>query len=363
MRRNWSCWLFFSLVLWCCPCHGAQTVTVKDMAGRTVTAPLAPRRIVCLGPGALRLIVYLQAEDRVVGVEDLEKANPGGRPYWLAHPELAALPRCGPGGPASIDKKPDLEAILAVRPEMVFVTYMSARLADEVQHTSGLPVVVLSYGRFATFDETVYEALRVAGTILDKSQRAEAVIDYIDSLRQDLNIRTAGLPDHSRPSVYVGGIGYRAAYGIESTEQQYAPFEWVGADNAAERVPATTGSHVFLDKERLLTLDPDIIFIDGGGLALVAADYRKHPAFYDALKAFADRRVYTLLPFNWYTTNIGTVLADAYAIGKNLHPQHFSDVDVEKMADDLFTFLVGRPVYAQMKKDYGPIGQTAPFLK
>ncbi len=83
----------------------------------------------------------------------------------------------------------------------------------------------------------------------------------------------------------------------------------------------------------------------------------------NALKAFADRRVYTLLPFNWYTTNIGTVLADTYAIGKILHPQHFSDVDVEKKADDLFTFLVGRPVYAEMKKDYGPIGQTAPFLK
>jgi iron complex transport system substrate-binding protein len=51
---------------------GAQTVTVTDMAGRSVTTPADPGRIVCIGPGALRLIVYLQAEDRVVGGKDME---------------------------------------------------------------------------------------------------------------------------------------------------------------------------------------------------------------------------------------------------------------------------------------------------
>ena len=81
----------------------ASTVEVTDMAGRQVAVPLDPERIVCIGPGTLRLIVYLQAESKVAGVEDMEKMNPGGRPYWLAHPELADLPRCGPGGPASIN--------------------------------------------------------------------------------------------------------------------------------------------------------------------------------------------------------------------------------------------------------------------
>jgi iron complex transport system substrate-binding protein len=100
-----------------------------------VKTPFDPDRIVCIGPGALRLIVYLQAESKVVGIEDMEKMNPGGRPYWLAHPELSKLPRCGPGGPASINKKPDLEAVLAVKPQVMFITYMDASLADEVQRT------------------------------------------------------------------------------------------------------------------------------------------------------------------------------------------------------------------------------------
>jgi len=340
----------------------AGTVTVTDMSGRKVKTPFDPDRIVCIGPGALRLIVYLQAESKVAGVEDMEKMNPGGRPYWLAHPELSKLPRCGPGGPAGINKKPDLEAVLSVKPQVIFITYMDASLADEVQRTIGIPVVVLSYGAFATFDEAVYDAMRIAGRILNREKRAEAVVSYIESLRKDMRLRTRDIPHESKPAVYVGGIGYRGAHGIESTEQRYIPFEWISADNVAERVKASIGSHVFVDKETLLKLNPDIIFIDGGGLSLVAADYRKKPEFYNTLKAFTHRRVYTLLPFNWYTTNIGTALADAYAIGKIIYPKPFEDVSPRQKADEIYTFLVGKPVYESMQKDYGPIGQKAPFL-
>lgn len=353
-------WLIALVLITCVA--AAQTVTITDMSGRTLAAPLDPERIVCIGPGTLRLIVYLQAEAKVVGVEDMEKANPGGRPYWLAHPELAKLPHCGPGGPAGIDKKPDLEAVLSLAPQVIFITYMDTTLADEVQQTLGIPVVVLSYGAFATFDEAVLDSIRVAGKILNRERRAEAVIAYINDLRSDLSDRGRKAAEGKKPSVYVGGIGYRGSYGIESTEQKYIPFSWVGADNVAERVEADAGSHVFMDKEMLLKLDPDVIFVDGGGLELTAVDYQKKPEYYNALKAFSERRVYTLHPFNWYTTNIGTALSDAYAIGKILDPEGYQDVDPAVKADEIYTFLVGKPVYGDMEKGYGPIGQMAQFL-
>ncbi|MGD9369684.1 MAG: iron ABC transporter substrate-binding protein [Desulfobacteraceae bacterium] len=343
-------------------CTAAGTIKVTDMAGRQVTVPLDPERIVCIGPGTLRLIVYLQAESKVVGVEDMEKMNPGGRPYWIAHPELSKLPRCGPGGPAGINKKPDLEALLAVKPQVIFITYMDASLADEVQRTVGIPLVVLSYGAFATFDEAVYDAMRTAGRILNREKRADEVVAYIEFLRKDMRMRTKDIPQDSKPTVYVGGIGYRGTQGIESTEQRYTPFEWVGASNIAEHVKASMGSHVFMDKETLLKLNPEVIFIDGGGTILIMEDYRKKREFYHALKAISTRRVYTLHPFNWYTTNIDTALADAYTIGKILYETQFKDVDPEQKADDIYTFLVGNPVYQSMQRDYGPIGQKAQFI-
>jgi iron complex transport system substrate-binding protein len=340
----------------------AQSITITDLAGRQVSVPRNPQRIVCLGPGTLRLIVYLQAEKKVAGVEALEKNYPGGRPYWLAHPELSALPTCGPGGVAAINQKPDLETILKLAPQVIFVTYMDASLADEVQTLLNIPVIVLSYGDFSTFDEVVYDALRIAGTILARADRAVAVIRSIDTWRADLSRRTLNDPEEKRPQAYVGGIGFRSVQGIESTQHHYPPFDWINADNLARRIETRAGSHVFVVKEMLLKLDPPFIFIDGGGLSLVAGDVSKKPEFYKALTAFSKRRIYALHPFNWYTTNIDTALTDAYAIGKILYPQRFTDIDPEQKADEIYKALVGRPVYQKMKADYGPIGRVAPFV-
>jgi iron complex transport system substrate-binding protein len=238
---------------------------------------------------------------------------------------------------------------------------MDPSLADNIQKRSQIPTVVLNYGAFATFDEAVYDALRIAGTILNRKERADAVVTYIESLRKDLQHRAAASGQTGKTTAYVGGIGYRGIRGIESTEQHYIPFEWLAVDNAAGRVNAGNGSHVFMDKESLLKIDPPTIFIDSGGLALIAKDYRKKPGFYRALQAFAKGRVYGLLPFNWYVTNIDTALADAYAIGKILYPPRFTDIDPEQKADEIYTYLVGKPVYRQMKSDYGAIGQRLSF--
>ena len=351
--------IFFS----CIPsiCSAANTIDVTDMSGRHVTTPFNPDRILCLGPGTLRLIIYLQAESKIVGVEDMEKMNPGGRPYWIAHPELHKLPRCGPGGPAGIGKKPDLETVLSLRPNVIFTTYMEDTMADDIQKTLGIPVIVLSYGEFATFNEAVYTSLLVAGRILDKEKRAQSVVTYIESLRKDMHDRIMSIPDEARPTAYVGGIGYRGTYGIESTEQNYMPFKWINVDNIAERVKATTGSHVFINKEMLLKINPEVIFIDGGGMDLVKDDYRKRPEYYRALRAFSRQRVYSLLPFNWYATNIGTALADAYAIGHILYPEQFRDIDPVNKTNEIYKFLLGAPVYRDIEKDYGSIGQKVLF--
>ncbi|MGD9733339.1 MAG: iron ABC transporter substrate-binding protein [Desulfamplus sp.] len=342
----------------------SETLNITDMSGRKVTVPSNPAKIICLGPGALRLIVYLDAADKVAGVEDMEKLNAGGRPYWLANLELAKLPRVGPGGPASINKKPDLEAVLSVNPDLIFMTQAEVSLAEDIQKQLNIPVVILTYGLFAAFDEKIYDSLRLAGQILNKTDRAEAVISFIESARNDLHQRIKDIDDKDKPNVFVGGIGMRGSQGIESSEKKYIPLKWANAKNIVENFTdsqlksiASEGSHVFVDKETLLSVNPDVIFIDGGGLKPIGEDIAKKPEYYKALKAFAQNRVYTLFPFNFYTTNVETALADAYAIAKIIYPKQFEDIEPEKKCDEIYTFMVGKPVYKQMQKDFGRIGE------
>lgn len=340
----------------------ADLLSVTDIVGRVVYVPPQPQRVVCLGPGALRLIVYLQAQDLVVGVEEVEKKNPMGRPYWLAQADkLERLPTAGPGGPASINKKPDMERVLAVRPQVVFITYMDAGLADRVQDALGIPVVVLDYGGVVFFDEEMLASLKLAGKILGRQARALELEAYVNALRTDLNCRTRSIPEEQRPRAYVGGVGYRGAYGILSTELHYIPFLWTHTRNAALEVPTRLGSHLFLDKEKLLELNPDVIFIDGSGLELIRDDFSRHPLFYQSLRAFRDRRVYRLFPLNFYATNVETAIVDAYAVGKVLYPDRFSDVDLAQKGDEIFSFFVGRPVYRIMVEDFGVLGAEIQF--
>ncbi|MBN2453465.1 MAG: iron ABC transporter substrate-binding protein [Candidatus Omnitrophica bacterium] len=324
-------------------------VRAADMAGRTVDIPSAPRRIICVGPGTLRLITYLEASDKVAAIESgFEKDAPAGRPYMIAHPELAGLPEISRASPMP---QPDPEAILSVNPDVIFISYVESRAADSLEEKTDIPVVVLSYGSLATFDnEDLFSSLRLAGRILGKPGRAEAVVRFIEDCEKDLAARSKTAPDNERPEVYVGGLGYRGTCGITSTEYSYPAFELLNARNAAAE-PGRRG-HVFVDKEKLLEWDPDIIFIDGGGMKIVKDDYRKDPEFYESLSAVKSGNVHGLFPYNHYTTNIDTALADAYYIGKVIYPEGFADIDPARKADEIYTFFVGKPVYGNMRDDW-----------
>ena len=351
--KNRSALLSLTLGVAICLSLGAyasasSTTKITDLVGRTVEVPKKVKRIVCTGPGALRLIVYLNTNNKVVGVEDAEKRwGSSGRPYAMAHPELKDLPSIGPGGPGRL---PNTEALIELSPDIIFMTYVDTRTADNIQSKTNIPVVVLSYGKLATFGKPLFKSLELAGKMLGKKQRAEEVIGFIKGIQEDLRARTEGIPNEEKSTVYIGGIGYKGAHGIESTEVKFPPFAFVYAKNVVDELG---GGHHFIDKEKLLEWDADIIFIDEGGFQLVKQDYQKNPELYRSLKAFKNGDVYGTLPFNFYTTNIGTALANAYYVGKVLYPDRFKDVEPEKKADKIYTFLVGKPVYDDMKKAFG----------
>jgi len=199
----------------------------------------------------------------------------------------------------------------------------------------------------------------LAGKILKAEKRAAEVVAFIEGARRDLLKRTEGHEESKKPRVYIGGIGFRGTQGIESTDASYFPLDWVRAGNLAKEL--LPKGHAFVDKEKILSWDPDLLFIDGGGLGNIRQDYQKKPEFYRHLKAFKNRQVFLLFPYNWYVTNIDTAVADAFAAGKILYPRSFADLDPKRKADDIYTFLLGKPVYLRMEKEFGKLGEALSF--
>jgi iron complex transport system substrate-binding protein len=331
------------------PSATATQMTVTDTVGRTVTLPADAQKFIAIGPGALRLYCYVGDVGKIVGVEQTEVTDGvTGRPYAMANPELLELPIVGPGGPGAT---PDAEKILEVGPDVIFSLYNSDISAvDELENKTHIPVVVLSYGNTEVFDPAVDQSLELIGKITGNEQRAADVVQFFAACQADLASRTGDIPLADKPTVYLGAESMRGTHGIESTSGSYSLFTANNVRNVVAE--AGIGQYVMLDKEKLLDMDPDIIFLDGGGLANVQEDYAATPQFYQALSAFKNGNVYLQLPYNYYYTNIDIALCDAYYIGKIVYPDRFSDMDIVTKSNQIFKELLGKELYSEVADEY-----------
>jgi iron complex transport system substrate-binding protein len=95
---------------------------------------------------------------------------------------------------------------------------------------------------------------------------------------------------------------------------------------------------------------------------MIRQDDQKKPDFYLGLKAFTKKEVYILHSFKWYLTNIGTVVADAYAVGTILYPEKFRDIKPDERADQIYEFLLGKSVYQEMAGNFGGLGEVPGYV-
>ncbi len=307
---------------------------ITDLAGRTVALPSRINRLLALGTGSLRLVAYLGATDLVVGREDIEsriERDLFSRPYASRLSEkYFSLPVVGAGGPGAL---PDPEKILLCRPDVMVVIGIDPAQLENLQARTGVPAVFLTYGEVGVWRNEARRSLQLLSQILDRPKRAEELNNYIASLEEDLQKRTADIAEADRLSVYFGGISYKGARGIDSTQSGYLPARLAGAFNLADS--REKPGHYFVDKEQILAWKPDFIFLDRGSRLVLEQDFAVNRAFYRLLSESASGGVFSLLSYNHYNTNIELALLNAYFIGKTLYPERFADVSIQDKAAEL----------------------------
>lgn len=328
---------------------------IKDASGRIVKVPVPAQRVICSGAGCLRLLTYLGAQNRVIGVDSSDKqaAPVESRPYAVANPQFKKLPLFGEG--RGID---NLELIATICPQLIFkVTGGPGQSPQALETATGVPVVALNYGNLSFGRNDFNASLRLMGRIMGRDRRAAEVIAYVDGLERDLRQRTAGLK--RRPSCYVSGLANAGPHGLQSTDPNFAPFIFTNVNNAAAGLStkAKPLNHAVVAKEQIITWDPEVIFLDVSSLRLSAGagalDQLRRDPTYRNLRAVRTGRIYGLLPNNSYNANYECILANAYYVGKVLYPERFKDIDPLKKAEEIATFMNGRPAIAQINRQYG----------
>lgn len=292
-------------------CSTLFAKTYTDMLGRVVEVN-ASSKLVCIGPGALRMAVYMGLTKNLVGIEKIEYDPNPLSPYrvFLMQNIPTKLPIIGTGGPGKI---PNLEALVSLKPDVIVASFIDKNQLDMISAKTGIPVVALSYG--ASYGGTseknldeIKKSLLFLGALTHHETRSHELVRYIQS--QEEILKTIKLPS---TKIYIGGVSYKGVQGITSTEATYPPFELLGLKNSIFEGTKTQG-HQFIDRESLLKTDPEIIFIDRSSKEKIAQEYAEQKVLFDVLRAYKTGNVKEVLGFNNYSTNVENLLFIAWQV-------------------------------------------------
>ncbi len=209
-----------------------------SLAATPVAAGDPPRRLVSLAPSVTELLFDLGLGDRVVGVTD-----------WCHRPQ-AALAVAKVGG--HLD--PNLEAVVALRPDLVVLEVANAEAADGLRRLA-LPFLVVEHRDVAG----ILASVTLAGEACGVPVRAAALRDSLEARVAAVHDARSGSP---RPLALVvvgrdatGGL-LRDVYAAGGGTFLGELLELAGGRNAIE---SEALSYPLLSQEGLVRLAPEVV--------------------------------------------------------------------------------------------------------
>src|SRR5476649_893898 len=309
--------------------------TVIDQLGRSVSLPDRVDRVVVLQHQTLNLLVQLDAADDVVGLLSSWKKQLGPDFARFA-PRLATLPM--PGDLTAVN----IESLLAVRPQVVFVAnYAPPEMIKQIE-SAGIAVIAVSLRQDQpgqqdklnpqladeeqAYNQGLRQGIRLIADVVNRREQGEALITYAFDARAETAARLKDIPARQRIRVYMANPDL-ITYG--SGKYTGLMMHHAGALNVA----AAISGFKQVSMEQVLSWDPQVIFVQDRYPEVVKQLYAD-PAW-AAIDAVKHRRVY-LMPE--YAKAWGYPMPEALALGelwmaKKLYPARFADVDTDQRAN------------------------------
>ena len=334
-----------------------KTVTITDMIGRQVEiVPGSYQRVVCIGAGALRLYSYVGDVSLLCGVEDIDNTtleerpkmfDGVARPYVMVYGDtFAALPSCGVGGPNA--QAAEAEKILSCTPDIIVSEYEDTDKAEALQQQVGVPVITLRTGVDGVFSEDFSGSITLLGQVFGKETRASELLAFVSTETADIQARTAGIAEDSKPAVYICGLGNWGTTDHLMTSQSYAAFRVANIRNVATDLGKDGVQPIEEEKFAALGDSMDIMILDAAAVKNIAPLYQEDPRLFDGCKAWKNGQVYLEMAYNAYYTNHEIALANAWYAAKVVYPDLFADVDMTAKTNEITRMFLGQELAKQI---------------
>lgn len=336
-KRFWRGAVFILLIS--LPFFSPAARQITDQIGRQVTIPDEVDRVVVLQHQTLNLLVQMNATDKIVGILANWKQQLG-EGYARLVPALNQ--KATLGDLTHVDP----EKLIALHPQVVFVTnYAPQEMIDKIS-SLGIPVVAISLRHDAVgekakmnptladeekaYDQGLREGITLIGEIVNKPQEAKALIDATVKGRKMVSDRLKDIPEQKRIRAYMANPEL-TTYG--SGKYTGLMMAHAGAINVAA---ATIQGFKTVAMEQVIAWNPQVILVQDRYPSVV--DEIKNSAQWQVIDAVKNQRVY-LMPD--YAKAWGYPMPEAMGIGelwmaKKLYPEKFKDVDMHKVANDWY---------------------------
>jgi len=316
----------------------ADSVTVMDETGRTVTIDLPIKTIIATDNRQMETLLAMGAEDMIVGVDVS---------YHTHYPFLGLKDAPEVSQHA---KGIDYEKVLVQKADLVIVPKSQGATADEIsEKLQGIPVLAFDLGH----RDHIIPEVQILGEILGKQTEAERLINWIEKYNTIVDDRTKDLKSDEMPTFYYEATATSSKWKANvPTSRAGVVAEGCGGQNiAADLEYNDTVSSIVVDPEWILTENPDYIFLDfHSGKSGVG---KTEDEVKEALKIMIDERgndgianVTAIRDNHVYAIDYDYVAGPRWIVGhvcfaKWLHPDLFADLDPEKINKEFINEFLG----------------------
>jgi len=319
-----------NLLLACKPnrtTDASDTRDIVDMIGRTVTIPKTLNKVWMDWGQGVTFMMPLGAIDKLVCV-----GTSYDHPVWswakTIMPPLESVIK---------DDAPttNMEALLAYKPDVVFAIG-NARPVEEYEKV-GIPAVMLS---FVDYDAYM-QSLAIIGEVLGGEYATKAT-RFIDFFANNITLVTDRLKDvdesDKKSMYYADGYGDNALIAMGRGSFETAWITTAGGKLAMEE----SGRSIELTEEKLLQLNPDMIFIGSQLTPHIALQWLKESPTMRNLDAVKNNQLYRMPQGIFMWGKMGPEASMTMVWGaKLLYPNKFEDIDMVQMAKGFYRDFIG----------------------
>lgn len=324
---------------------------IVDMADRQITLYRPVERIITTNPDNSMIVIAFGLGDMLVGTDECtigscicprlgnRKGDTKASPTcWqeVCSGKLDIIPQ------TSTRKTVNHEFMTSLLPDIIFETTFWGSRADDMGMKVGSEVIVA--GADFTVDSW-FRQIRLTGQVLDKEQEAERLVQLCKDKINMITSVTSKIPEQKKPRVYFAPRGARKGFhdpkegrDFTRTYQVYAPLELAGGINVASGV---TGVEVNVSIEQIIAWNPDFIFVACSSPADKGVEFLKDAPELSSIIAIMKSQIFNVMYPHCRGRPIPRNIVNIMMMAKLLHPELFSDLDLEREGNEIYRAFLG----------------------